>query len=372
MLTASGGCDGRALSVAFDHSIFAAQRQGGVSRYFCELASNLSAGGVDVSIRAPIFVTDALRGSHANVRIEGAHVPVFPGVTLLGNVAASIWRGTQTADIVHATWYPDRRPVGAKIFAITIHDMIAETYPEQVRAAERQSRLKAAAASQADLVLCVSENTKRDVVRLLGINEHKIAVTPLASRIGSLPPASFASDVPYILYVGQRGGYKNFDALALAFLSSSLLRNHFRLLCFGGGPVTTQERELISKAPASGAGSIHFLSGNDQLLAAVYRGAVAYVCTSLYEGFGLPVIEAMSCGCPVVASSGGSIPEVGGDAAEYVAAPTNEAFRALLERLLFDAERLMELSKHGLARSQEFSWQTTAQVTLDAYLGASA
>jgi glycosyltransferase involved in cell wall biosynthesis len=371
-VTTSGRSEDRPPTVAFDHTIFAAQRRGGVSRYFCELASNLSAGGIDVSVHAPIYVTDALRGRHANVRVAGAHVPVFPGVTVLGNAAASIWRGTQKADVVHATWYPARRPVGAKVFAITIHDMIAETYPTHVRDAARQSRLKAAAAGQADLVLCVSENTKQDVVRLLGIDERRIAVTPLASRIGSLPQAGFASNEPYLLYVGQRGGYKNFAALAQAFLSGSRLRNHFRLLCFGGGPLTAQERDWISRAPAAGPGSIQFLSGDDQLLAAVYRGAVAYVCTSLYEGFGLPVIEAMSCGCPVVASRSGSIPEVGGDAVEYVAAPTDEAFRELLESLLFDTERLADLTTRGLARSQLFTWRATAQGTLDAYVGALA
>ena len=372
MVTVSGRCEDRPLSVVFDHAIFAAQRRGGVSRYFCELASNLSAAGIEVAIHAPIHVTDALRDLRSNVRVEGAYLPVFPGVTLLGNVAASASRGRQRSDVAHATWYPARRPASARVFAITIHDMIAEMYPEQVRDAARQTRLKAIAASQADLVLCVSENTKRDVIRLLGVDEQKIAVTPLASSIGMLQPAAFASEVPYILYVGQRAGYKNFNALADAFLASSRLRGDFRLLCFGGGPLTKQEHDLLSQAPAAGPGSVQWLSGDDRLLAAVYRGAAAYVCTSLYEGFGLPVVEAMSCGCPVIASAAGSIPEVGGGAAEYAATATAEGFRTVLEALLFDSERLADLAGRGLVRSQQFSWRATAQATLNAYLSALA
>lgn len=352
----------RKLSISFDHDVFVAQKRGGVPRYFTQLARLLALGGqASVSIHAPLFVAEGLadlRGTGA--RVTGVHLPVFPGVTMLGRTMARLFpRGTEV-DVAHATWYPAVRPRRCRYFAITVHDMIAEMYPDQVRGASSQIMSKAMASRNADLVFCVSENTKRDLVALLGVQESKIRVTPLASSIGETLPAAFRSDMPYILFVGNRQGYKNFDSLLAAYSSSAWLRRNFKLLCFGGP-------RFGSDADYLRAQGVEQLFGDDSMLAAAYRGAAVYMCPSRYEGFGLPVVEAMSCGCPVLAGHFGSLPEVGGEAIAYVEDVTPEAIRDGLEGLLSDARRLNGLREAGLARSQIFSWLKTAEETMRAY-----
>jgi glycosyltransferase involved in cell wall biosynthesis len=248
-----------------------------------------------------------------------------------------------------------------------VHDLIAELFPQQVRNSSQQSDLKAAAVEAADLVMCVSNQTRDDLIRILDVDASKIAVSPLASSIGTVRPAQAARRPPYILYVGQRAGYKNFESLAQAFKASRLLRRHFELVCFGGPKFNARELQLFSGLSSSGRGAVTLLQGDDSDLSALYRNASIFVCPSLYEGFGLPVLEAMSCGCPVVATARGSIPEVGGDAIAYSDDVTAEAVRESRESVAFDEARFAVMRSAGQTRSDDFSWMRTADTTLAAY-----
>ena len=114
--------------------------------------------------------------------------------------------------------------------------------------------------------------------------------------------------------MGNRGGYKNFSTLLQAYGNSPILRE-FELIAFGGHPLLPDEKNQITQLGITD--KVRFTSGSDQELAARYRAATAFIFPSTYEGFGLPPLEAMSHGCPVVCSNGGSIPEVVGDAGVY-------------------------------------------------------
>jgi glycosyltransferase involved in cell wall biosynthesis len=246
--------------------------------------------------------------------------------------------------------------------------MIAERFPEMVRGAARQSADKANAVQMADAVLCVSNHTKNDLMRYLGMTSERVFVTPLATSINLLSIGDRVNvATPFILYVGQRGGYKNFAALIDAFKRSTLLRTNFCLLCFGGGPFTAEERELLGGCAQSGAGSVMHQTGNDLALAAAYRAASAFVCPSMYEGFGLPLLEAMACGCPSIATPYGSLPEVGADCVAYSVDSSAEALQDVMEKVLFDNEALRVLSLSGMRRASAFSWEETARLTLSAY-----
>lgn len=345
------------------------QKRGGITRYFMELAKHLAlTGGARVEIRAPVFVSEQLQSLKMHgVQVTGLGLPAFPGVTALGRAISSVYPHRQPVDIAHATWYPMSRPRGARKFVVTVYDMIAELYPEQVTGAKKQAYRKKAAVAAADLVFCISENTRRDVIEHLGINEEKIVVTPLASALGEVSPADYFNDVPYILYVGQRGGYKNFRALCEAFISSFVLRREFQLICFGGAPFDFDEKELMSALSKAGRGSVKHMAGDDALLASLYRNASLYVCPSLYEGFGLPVLEAMSCECPVLGAPLGSIPEVGGDAIAYLAEAHSETIKQDIETLIFDTSRIEMMKRAGLMRSRDFSWAQTAAISLAGY-----
>ncbi len=359
------------MRILYDHQIFAAQRWGGVSRYFAELALQL-ARTETVAIHAPIHVSQCLDEVHPPI-IHGARLPVFPGVTVLANAVARLSRPSRPFDIYHPTWYNTRgwRPRGASVVH-SVYDMIAELFPDERGIFKRQAALKRQAVLEADMIFCISHSTKKDLTSIIDINPEKVLVTHLGSTIQLISPRKLSAENPYILYVGQRAGYKNFISLLSAFKSSSRLRADFGLVCFGGGPFSKVDLDVIGDLHGQGCGTVSNFQGDDALLAGAYRGAAVFVCPSRYEGFGMPVLEAMACGCPVVATPLSSLPEVGGDAVTYAADSSAEAIREALEGLLFDQPAIRQAKERGVARAQAYSWESTASTTLAGYRIATA
>lgn len=358
------------MNIIYDHAIFCAQPVGGVSRYFVELATAIQASGeAAVTINAPCHVSHLLDAAEPGVR-TGRRLPVFPGVTKLTGLvgAAAEWQLPRNS-ILHSTWYR-KRPSKFRNFAVTIHDMIAEKFPNEVRASEHQTRIKRASADAADLVLCVSECTRQDLLERYPWLEPKAVVTPLATRIGTLPVAPLRSSVPYILYVGRRSGYKNFSSFARGFASARELRGEFRLICFGGEALGDSEIAGFGLAAGAGLGEVSRITGDDLALASAYRGASLVVVSSTYEGFGLPILEALSCAAPVLTSSAGSLREVGGDAVNYVTDTLDvEEWRDALVRLLHRSRPLAEVARSKAQKGCDCTWWRTAALTIDAYRG---
>jgi glycosyltransferase involved in cell wall biosynthesis len=358
------------LNIIYDHAIFCAQPVGGVSRYFVELATAVQASGeARVTINAPCHVSQLLEAAEPGVR-TGRRLPVFPGVTkLTGLVGAAAEHRLPRNGILHSTWYR-KRPSRFRNFAVTVHDMIAEKFPNEVRASERQTRIKRASADAADVVFCVSECTRQDLLERYPWLEAKVVVTPLATRIGTLAAAPLRSNVPYILYVGRRSGYKNFSSFARAFASARELRGEFRLVCFGGEALSDGEVASFGLSAGAGFGDVSRITGDDLALASAYRGASLVVVTSTYEGFGLPVLEALSCAAPVLTSSAGSLREVGGDAVNYVTDTLDVAeWRDALVRLLDRSRLLAEMARSKAQNGSDCTWWRTAALTIEAYRG---
>jgi glycosyltransferase involved in cell wall biosynthesis len=207
------------------------------------------------------------------------------------------------------------------------------------------------------------------------IPEERVSIThlgfdPLASLLSGESSRDFkvrvlGADAPYLLYVGSRVNYKNFRGLLDAYAASALLRANFFLLCFGGGEFTSAERAAISKGGVEGR--VRFLAGSDAVLAASYAHASLFVCPSFYEGFGIPVLEAMSLDCPVACSNSSSLPEVVGDAAKLFDPADRDAIRGALESVLDSPSAATALRERGRIRRQLFSWRGCAENTLDVY-----
>ena len=252
---------------------------------------------------------------------------------------------------------------------LTVYDMIHEKFLEHGSRLDTTRRDKSLAVKRANHIICISEHTRQDLVELLDVDPAKTSVVyPGYSLMSNNTPVqrSIKHDRPYILYVGNRGSYKNFDGLLQAYANSPMLRNDFDLICFGGGKFTAAERNRFHRL-GLGMDAIHHAHGSDLILADCYRGAKAFIYPSLYEGFGLPPLEAMNFDCPVVCSKTSSIPEVVGDAGEYFDPHDIDSIRTAIERVVSDDALRNGLILKGKARLGVFSWQRCAKETLDVY-----
>jgi len=272
-------------------------------------------------------------------------------------------------DLVHETYYEQHTSCRKVPHVLTVYDMIHEKFPESFWDGDAVTRSKKYAVKRVEHVLCISGNTQRDLLEMYDLPEDRVTVTYLG--YDALPQTGVqARDVvgvaPYILHVGGRHGYKNFDGLLRAFAASSWLKANFRMVCFGGGELSRLELDLMSGLGQSATQVIH-VGGGDDRLAALYKGAAAFVYPSKYEGFGIPPLEAMSLDCPVICSNTSSIPEVVGDAGEYFDPYDVDSIMSSIERVLQSSVRRAELVLLGRERCKRFSWKRCAQETLAVY-----
>jgi glycosyltransferase involved in cell wall biosynthesis len=361
--------------VLYDAQIFRQQRYGGISRYFCELATRIAReAAVTARILAP---------HHRNEYLASVPAPLVIGwpsarwkrLGKLSRLAARVVERRTTArlqpDVIHETyfWGPLLRHPGA-LRVLTVYDMIHERFASHFSADDPTADAKRRAVARANHVVCISESTRRDLIETLHVPESKVSVIHLSANFELAVPPVSDDGAPYLLYVGERGGYKNFHGLVAAVGASTVLRD-VRIVCFGGGDLVASEWEAIDRAGIARQ-RIEHRRGDDAALARMYRGALAFVYPSLYEGFGLPPLEAMACDCPVVCSNTSSIPEVVGDAGEYFDPTELDSMRHALERVAESHDLRQRLRLSGREQQRRFSWDRCAAETLALYrrLGA--
>lgn len=283
-------------------------------------------------------------------------------------------------DLLHWPHYVSS-PLKLCRHVVSIHDLNHLLFPQFLPS--RRAFLYARAmlrlsAKLADRIITATSFTKQEIVEYLGVGEEKVAVihNGVSELFRPLPPADvlpvverdFQLQPPFLLYVGSLRQHKNVGRLLEAF---SIIRAKSQLahtLALAGdhpvqGPILRQKAEDLGLENA-----VRFLGLVDhKKLPALYSSADLFVFPSLYEGFGLPVLEAMASGTPVCASNIPAIREVAADCAEYFDPHSPTDIASAIANLLLDSSRSQSLAQHALKRARSFSWLTTARETLAIY-----
>jgi glycosyltransferase involved in cell wall biosynthesis len=363
------------MRVLFDGQIFVHQVSGGISRYYVNLASGLAQiEGCSARIIAPLHRNQHLRAEGSALGM-GFGIPssrLTNRLCLAATRALSpVFAGQCEFDLVHETYYSQKPLIGRGLRRVTtVYDMVHEITGRN----HPTSADKRASIARCDHVLCISHNTKKDLIELFGVAPERATTVHLGytdfSRIdGAELPVKLAG-VPYVLFVGQRAGYKNFSNLLKAVAADGALKRDLKILCFGGGPLEASELALAVELGLDKDRVVQ-IGGPDALLASAYRGALAMVYPSYYEGFGLPCLEAMSAGCPVLCSNTSSLPEVVGEAALMFDPKSVDEIRAAIIKVSSSSAVRDELVSRGHLQRAQFSWDKCVRKTLAVYQAVS-
>lgn len=359
------GFDGRAL----------ASPAGGIRRYTAELFGAI--GGLDAGI--DLLAIGVPRDTAPPRGVSSAprsfHVPTNLGWTTTGLALAA---RRSRLDLYHAPAYT-APPWGVRPLVVTIHDVSYARHPEWYpyrRGCLRRVfyRLSALAA---DLVVTDSEFSRREIKAAYGLDDDRIATVPLGvgapfgpARPDAMTSVPVGTGRPYVLHVGDLHRRRNLSVGLAAVLTLRARRAELRSLQFVlvgvDHGVGGELREAAAEAGQPDA--LSFIEApTDEALAALYRAAGALVYPSRYEGFGLPLLEAMACGIPVVAARAGAIPEVVDSAGLLLEPDDVGGFAEALEGVLLDQDLAARYRAASLRRAAQFTWQKTADGTVSAY-----
>jgi glycosyltransferase involved in cell wall biosynthesis len=348
------------MKILYSHDIFSKQKFGGISRYFVNLVSHLPEDAKPV-----IFSGLSINSYLDNIKNYGFRVPDLKKSGLfrekVNNFSQDILSKSMSPDIFHKTYYSNHNKSSKGKTVLTVYDMIHERFPECFEDNGALSLIKKRDCEKADHIIAISESTKNDLMHFFNIDFDKISVIYLSSNIKKNNIIQKIHKKPYILFVGNRHEYKNFNSLLNAYANSKTINRNFDLVCFGGEKVSMIEKNIISKNKIKD--KVIFISGKDSVLSDLYSNARLLVYPSLYEGFGLPLLEAMSLSCPVVCYDNSSLKEVVGNSAAII----DTDIQCFLESIIFDDEYLSKLKLLGIERSKLFSWKSCSDTTYNLY-----
>lgn len=381
------------MKVLYDYQAFTMQHFGGVSKCFCELlmhkpkdldyeiaisqsnnshlidsnlVDNLVYPAMDYQVFAKRFPHLAKHKIYKLLNILG----LIKGAEKLNKKESILKLKEKKFDVFHATFFDDYflPYIGDKPFVITVHDMMPEIFPDYFKKPNPETKRKKELCEKAAAVIAVSENTKKDLIRIMDIPEEKIQVIyhggPNIADNFSLPLIRGE----YFLYVGQRDAYKNFHQTLMDF---SLFHRQFplvKLVCTGK-PFSSSENKLIRELEL--LQNAIYIRPTDIELLNLYHYAIAFIYPSLYEGFGMPILEAFACGCPVLLNNKSCFPEIAGDAALYFESDSSNSNLSELLIKYYSRKTTLkdQLVSKGYCRLQKYSWDKSSNKLFNIYAG---
>jgi glycosyltransferase involved in cell wall biosynthesis len=385
------------MKILYDHQIFYRQNYGGVSRYFCELMNQFSLDS-DISFILPLryvqndnleqfphlnkywskrynilYNNQLISTVQKKIRFNALNFALNYVINNQGESERLLKK--QDFDVFHPTYFEPYflKYLQKKPYVLTVYDMIHELFPNYFKANDQTRVWKKQLIEKAGAIIAISENTKQDILKFTNVDPDRVHVIhlgnpfehfnePLQINTSSDPPI-FGK--PYLLFVGGRPAYKNFNFFIESVAGMLCKNEELHVVCAGSVPFTLQEKKVLKNMNI--LHKVHHVKINNTILKNLYKNARAFIFPSLYEGFGLPVLEAFSCGCPVILNNSSSLPEIGGDSAIYFNPDDRESIIRAVETVLFNEKYREDLIKKGSERLKFFSWKKTAYSTKKVY-----
>ncbi len=354
------------MKILFDHQIFSYQRYGGASKYFCEVMACMP---------KDVWETTTWLSNNEYVRQKNLFKThhLFPNHWFRGqgrlmnelNKPYSLYRlSKHDYDVFHQTHFEPYclKSIGNKPMVTTFHDMNFSTCNKN----ERIEGFQKKSINRADQIIAVSHNTKKDLVEMWGINPNKITVIHhgVDKNISQNLAEKRVVENPYILYVGTRFEFKNFKRFIISFAQVAAKYSGLRLVCthvpFSADEIYwLKKHKLVEKT--------YQFSADESTLQRLYRDAEMFVFPSIYEGFGMPILEAMVYDCPVVLSNTSCFPEIAGDAGCYFDPYSEDDMANAMMSILENTKLKQSCIEKGRERLTHFSWEKSAEQHLATY-----
>lgn len=363
------------MKIFYDHQIFTEQKYGGISRYFYELMNRVKSP--DENLISSTFFSN---NEYLKFLDKSTIIPFFPNhqfrgkarvMNLVNRMNAERLLKRRNYEVFHPTFYDPYflKFLGNKPFVLTVHDLINEKFINQFDYLSKEETItnnKHLLMKEAHKIIAVSESTKKDIIDHYQIDKNKIEViyhgnSLLKKSIIEEEKLSF----DYVLFVGKRSMYKNF-LFTLKSIHQLLKQHKIKFVCYGGGEFTFEEAELIEKLGLQQF-VIQINKNDDQSLENLYSNALFFIFPSLYEGFGIPLLEAFGCECPVLTTEGGALGEIGQDAVVYFDPYDSHSLYEGFFRMLTNSDLRKQCVKKGIDRLSFFSWDKTFSQHLNVY-----
>jgi glycosyltransferase involved in cell wall biosynthesis len=357
------------MNILYDNQVFTWQKCGGISRCFYELITHLDE---DISFNLPIYLSNNIYLENSFKIHSHQFFPSFDSSIKLKLMKISnqflinkaIKR--QEFDIFHPTYFEPYflSNIGKRPFVLTIHDMTPEKFPHLFPEKYDVISNKRLLVEKATRIIAVSQSTKNDILDFYSINPDKIEVIYHGASLDISVDKTLDLPEKYILFVGLRDGYKNFKSFLNAYSKINGRYPNISLICTGS-PFSKEEKQLIDTYNISD--KVHHYYVSDKQLSELYSSALLFVFPSLYEGFGMPILEAFANECPALLSRASCFEEIAQDAALYFD-PNDVA--SIFETILLAIENKtlrLELISKGVKRLEFFSWIKSGKLLSEVY-----
>lgn len=364
------------LKLLIDHQTFSMQLYGGISRYFANIHHTIESRD-DIKSDIGILYTK-------NYYLKDYKAPLN---NLLGrfllkkerkrynwNMKYSNYHIQKNDfDILHPSYYhPYFLKQTKKPFVITVHDMIHEKFPEFFDINDEYVRYKRICVENAAQIIAISESTSQDLQNILGVSKNRITVVHHGYQMNIEEPDIIpvsqntkGMDQPYLLYVGDRRGYKNFPSFVTAMCPLLHKEKDLKLICAGGGAFGEAEEEMIRRLKLEL--KVTQINATDLQLKSLYQNALAFIFPSLYEGFGLPILEAFKYNCPVIASDQPCFKEIGDEAIAYFNPRDQHNLLTTVEQVITSQSTRQNLIQKGNIQLLKFPMDLCMDKTLAVY-----